>query len=200
MMKKPDAPGQSAADDQINELTNDLKRIQAEFVNYRRRAEAERAETLSFAKNRVVREFLTVRDSFDQEAAHRPAGTDPAWAASIDSIRSQFDSVLASLGVERFESKGHAFDPHLHEAVMMEDGQGAHEVVLEEMQPGYRLGDTVLRHAVVKVGHSDEVVSDTPAEPAQPQPHPQPEATPEPAPETAPEPEDGPVTGEPEVK
>jgi molecular chaperone GrpE len=146
--------GSTDLDARAEELTEDLKRVQAEFVNYRRRAEAEKAEVLDFAKNRVVREFLAVRDSFDQELAHRPQDADPAWAKSIDAIRSQFDQVLSGLGVERFESQGQPFDPHRHEAIAMEDGEGDHEVVIEELQPGYQLGDTILRHAVVKVGRN----------------------------------------------
>ena len=137
----------------IDELTADLQRVQAEFVNYRRRAESEKAEVLDFAKARIVRDFLTVRDSFDQELAHRPKDADPAWAKSIDAIRTQFDQVLGGLGVTRFESQGQTFDPHLHNAVAMEDGEGDQEVVVEELQPGYKLGDTVLRHAMVRVGH-----------------------------------------------
>jgi molecular chaperone GrpE len=148
--------GSDGSDPRIEELTDDLKRVQAEFVNYRRRAEAEKADVLDFAKSRVVREFLKVRDSFDQEQAHRPAEADPNWAKSIDAIRTQFDQVLASLGVERFESKGQPFDPHRHEALAMEDGEGEHEVVVEELQPGYMLGDTVLRHAMVKVGRTGQ--------------------------------------------
>jgi molecular chaperone GrpE len=151
------APGPTSAPsaghtDHTAELTADLQRLQAEFANFRRRAEAERAEVLDIAKNRIVREFLTVRDSFDAEQSHRPAGADPAWAKSIDAIRTQFDQVLKTLGVERFESKGQPFDPHLHEAIAMEDGEGSQEVVVEELQPGYKLGGTILRHAVVKVG------------------------------------------------
>lgn len=152
--------GQAAGtDDQVAELTADLQRLQAEFLNYKRRAEAERADLLDFAKAGVVRQFLTVRDTFDAEAAHRPAGTDPKWAASIDAIRGQFDAVLKQLGVERFESVGLPFDPHRHEAVASD---GAGDTVAEELSPGYKLGDTVLRHAMVKVG-------DTPAGSAAPQ-------------------------------
>jgi molecular chaperone GrpE len=138
----------------IDELTGDLQRVQAEFVNYRRRAEAEKADITDFAKIRVVRAFLAVRDSFDQEQAHRPPEADLAWAKTIDAIRTQFDQVLAGLGVERFESKGQPFDPHRHEALAMEEGDGDVEIVTEELQPGYMLGDTVLRHAMVKVGHT----------------------------------------------
>ncbi|GEM_PF-1346959 len=152
--------GSVDSDDQqarIDELTADLQRVQAEFINFRRRAEQERSEIMDFAKGRVIREFLAVRDSFDQELAHRPDDMDAKWTASIDSIRSQFDNSLKNLGVERFESVGHAFDAHRHDAITMEEGDGEHEVVVEELQPGYVMGETVLRHAMVKVGRSNEV-------------------------------------------
>jgi molecular chaperone GrpE len=147
------AGGQAAGDDRVAELTADLQRVQAEFINFRRRAESEKSEVLNFAKARIAREFLTVRDSFDAEAAHRPKDADPAWAKSIDAIRTQFDQVLANLGVARFQSLGQPFDPHRHEAVSHE-GEGDH--VVEELQPGYELGGTVLRPAMVKVGPATE--------------------------------------------
>lgn len=141
-------------DAKIAELTSDLQRLQAEFVNYRRRVESEKAEVVDYSKLKVVRGFLSTRDSFDHELNHRPKDVDAAWAKSIDAIRTQFDQVLTSLGVERFESKGQPFDPHLHDAVVMEEGDGDQEVVVEELQPGYKLGDTILRHAMVKVGRT----------------------------------------------
>jgi molecular chaperone GrpE len=144
------ASAEPASDnDQVAELTGDLQRLQAEFINYKRRADAERADATDFAKSRVVREFLSVRDSFDQELAHRPSDINAGWAKSIDAIRAQFDKVLSNLGVERFESVGQPFDPHLHEAVAT-DGEG--DTVTEELQAGYKLGSTILRHAMVKVG------------------------------------------------
>jgi molecular chaperone GrpE len=139
----------------IEELTNDLKRIQAEFLNYKRRTEDEKREVLEFAQTKVVRDFLSVRDTFDQEAAHRPADVDAKWAASIDAIRAQLDAVFKNLGVERFESVGQPFDPRRHNAVMMEEGDGEHEIVLEELQPGYAKGDVVLRPAMVKAGYGN---------------------------------------------
>jgi molecular chaperone GrpE len=141
--------------EKMDELTQDLQRVQADFVNYKRRAEAEKAELLDFAKSRVVREFLAVRDNFDRELANRPAAVDAEWAKSIDSIRAGFDGVLKNLGVERFDSVGESFDPHLHEAIAMDEGDGSHEVVTDELQAGYRLGDQVLRHAMVKVGKTE---------------------------------------------
>ncbi len=146
MSKKDHAPDQSA---RVDELTADLQRVQAEFINYKRRADDEKAELLDFAKARIAREFLAVRDSFDHELAHRPASVDPAWAASVDAIRAQFDQTLASLGIERFESVGQPFDPHRHEAVA-QDGEG--DTVTAELQPGYAMGTTILRPAMVRVG------------------------------------------------
>ncbi len=98
----------------LAEVTGDLQRVQAEFVNFRRRAEAERGEIYKLAQAKIARDFLPVRDSFDREEATRPQDVDEAWAKSIDSVRGQFDQVLGRLGVERFESLGHRFDPHLH--------------------------------------------------------------------------------------
>jgi molecular chaperone GrpE len=148
-------PKKSAKDEQIEALTQDLQRVQADFVNYKRRAEAEKAELLDYAKTRVVRDFLTVRDNFDRELANRSADVDVEWAKSIDSIRSGFDAVLKNLGVERFESVGQAFDPHLHEAIAMDGGDGTDEVVTDELQAGYKLGEQILRHAMVKVGRME---------------------------------------------
>jgi molecular chaperone GrpE len=147
----------STLDTRVDDLTADLMRVQADFSNFRRRAEEEKGQLMNFATGRLVREFLTVRDNFDRESANRPADVaGSAWAGSIDSIARQFDVVLKNLGVEKFESVGHEFDPHRHEAVAMEEGDGKHEVVIEEMQAGYQLGDQVLRHAIVKVGKSDK--------------------------------------------
>jgi len=148
-------PKKTAKDERIEELTVDLQRIQADFVNYKRRAEAEKAELLDFAKTRVVRDFLAVRDNFDRELANRPKEVDAEWAKSIDSIRAGFDAIMKNLGVERFESVGQTFDPNLHEAIAMDEGDGSHEVVTDELQAGYKLGDQVLRHAMVKVGRTE---------------------------------------------
>lgn len=160
-MSKQDTPSIEQLSDEIEMLTNDLKRVQADFLNFKRRTEDEKSELLDFAKARLIREFLGVRDTFDREQTARPDDVDPKWAASIDAIRNQFDSVMAKLGVERFESLGHAFDPHRHEALAMDDGDGEHEVVVEELQPGYALGTTIIRPAMVKVGRSDTTPPET---------------------------------------
>jgi len=151
-----DAPVEAADDERVAELTADLQRLQAEFINFKRRAEDERAELTAAATRRVLRELLPVRDNFDRELAGRPTGVDAAWAASIDAIRNQFDQSLRALGVERFASVGTVFDPNRHEAVADAGGEGEHEVVADELQAGYMQGDRVLRPAMVRVAHTDE--------------------------------------------
>lgn len=148
----PDDEMSSDANDQVVELTADLQRLQAEFINYKRRAETEKAQSLNYAKVAVVRQFLSVRDTFDAEASHRPANIDAAWATSIDAIRTQFDAVLKNLGVERLDCVGQPFDPHQHEAVARE-GEG--DTVIAELAAGYKIGDAILRPAMVKVGTLD---------------------------------------------
>jgi molecular chaperone GrpE len=73
------------------------------------------------------------------------------WVDGVQKIIVQFEKTLADLGVERIKTVGEPFDPHYHEAVSMEEGEGEHEVVSEELQSGYRLGDTVIRPAMVRV-------------------------------------------------
>lgn len=134
----------------LDELQADLQRVQADFMNYRRRAEAERSEIMALAKQEVVMDVLPLLDNLGRALGHLPEGlqTD-AWAQGVQQVAQQADEVLKSLGVEKIKSVGQEFDPHLHEAVA-HDGDG--HIVTEELQPGYRIGDRVIRPAIVKVG------------------------------------------------
>jgi len=69
----------------------------------------------------------------------------------VQGVVKQFEKTLADLGVERIATVGQPFDPRYHEAISMEDGDGTMEVVSEELQAGYKLGDEVIRHAMVRV-------------------------------------------------
>jgi molecular chaperone GrpE len=155
-MPKTKSPDVEELQTQLAEVTADLQRVQAEFINYKRRVQDERAELMDSATARVLRELLPARDSFDHELAARTAETLAGQAAAIDAIRAQFDQSLRGLGVERFTSAGRLFDPQLHEAVADAGGEGDYEVVANELQPGYRLGDRVLRPAMVRVEHVAE--------------------------------------------
>jgi molecular chaperone GrpE len=130
-----------------------LQRLQAEFANYQRREAEAKGGLLELAKQEVVVQLLPLLDNIDRALTHRPAELkDNAWAAGVEQVGKQALESLKKLGVERISSTGQPFDHNLHEAVSMEDGEGAEEVVLEELQPGYKIGDRVIRHAIVKVG------------------------------------------------
>jgi molecular chaperone GrpE len=139
--------------DRITELTADLQRLQAEFANYKRRESEAKAELIDLARQDVVRELLPLLDNLDRALAHQPEHLkNDAWAQGVAQIARQATESLAKLGVTRIETVGQPFDHNLHEAISMEDGDGDQEVVTEELQAGYTMGDKVVRHAMVKVG------------------------------------------------
>lgn len=132
-------------------LTADLQRVQADFVNYRRRQDDERAQLVDFAKQEVVKKLLPIFDNIERALAHVPKELkDSAWAQGVAQVAKQAELVLADLGVEKIKTTGEAFNPHLHEAISAE-GEGEDEVVTEEMQAGYKIGNEVIRPSMVKV-------------------------------------------------
>jgi molecular chaperone GrpE len=137
----------------VDELTHDLQRLQAEFLNYKRREGEAKAELLDMAKQEVVIQVLPLLDNIDRALNHRPEElAQNAWANGVEQVGKQAADTLAKLGVTKIESIGHPFDHNLHEAIGFEDGEGEHEIISEELQPGYRMGDRIIRHAIVKVG------------------------------------------------
>ena len=136
----------------IVELTDALMRERADAINVRRHAEEERQKLAGYYKAVVIRELLPVIDSFERALKHTPKElTASDFLKGIHGIIKQFEKVLSNLGVERIKTVGEPFDPRYHEAVQMEEGSGSREIVNDELQAGYRLGDEVLRHAMVKV-------------------------------------------------
>ncbi|HSX07312.1 MAG TPA: nucleotide exchange factor GrpE [Candidatus Saccharimonadales bacterium] len=136
----------------IEELTSAVQRERADAINMRRRHEEQIAGLKNTVKANVVRDLLPVIDNFERALKHVPAdlaGND--YIKGVEGVVKQFEKVLADLGVTRIKTVGEPFDPRWHEAVMVEEGEGAEEIVSEELQAGYRLGDEVIRHAMVKV-------------------------------------------------
>lgn len=137
---------------QLNELTQALQRERADAVNLRRRHEEEIANLRTRLKTNVVRELLPVIDNFERALKHVPKNLEhDDYIKGVQTVVKQFEKTLADMGVERIKTVGQLFNPHLHEAVSMEEGDGAHEIITEELQPGYRLGNDILRPAMVKV-------------------------------------------------
>lgn len=142
----------TAYEQQVADLTAALQRERADAMNIRRNYEGQISGLRSAAKASVIRDLLPVIDNFERSLKHVPAdleGND--YVKGIQGIVKQFEKTLTDMGVEKIKTVGEPFNPHLHEAVSMEEGDGDHEVVSEELQSGYKLGDDVIRHAMVRV-------------------------------------------------
>jgi molecular chaperone GrpE len=133
-----------------HELMDRLLRRQAEFDNFRRRAEREKSEVLEFAHSDSVRAILPILDDF--ERALKTHTADKVYARGMELIYQRLGDVLKKLGLETITAKGQKFDPHLHHAVdMVETGDVEEQTILDEYQPGYNFRGRLLRPAMVKV-------------------------------------------------
>lgn len=137
---------------QIADLTDALQRERADATNIRRRHDEQVTGMRNAVKANVVRDLLPVVDNFERALKHVPKDLkDNDYIKGVQGVVKQFETTLANIGVERIKTTGEPFDPTYHEAVQMEEGDGTQEVVSEELQAGYKLGDEVIRHAMVKV-------------------------------------------------
>jgi len=135
-------------------LTTDLQRTRADFENYRKRMDVEREQARAMGKVQAIMKLLPVIDNIERAIAHTPAElADNKWAQGVAGLVKNLEKSLESLNLKRIDaSKGVKFDPELHEAIQFdEEAEGEHEVIAEELQPGYKLGNDVIRHSMVKV-------------------------------------------------
>lgn len=129
------------------------QRAQAEFANYRKRQEQQRAQLYDEAVARVVKRYLEVLDDLERALNTRPAeGEGAEWSAGVELVARKLLTILENEGVRSMDPLGQPFDPNLHEAIAQEPSDG-HEsgTILEVLQKGYLLGERVLRPAVVRV-------------------------------------------------
>jgi molecular chaperone GrpE len=143
--------GQAAAaatDEKVAELTADLQRVQADFANYRKRALRDQEATGERAKAAVVSQLLGVLDDLERARSHGDLESSP-----LKSVAEKLVGALTGLGLTAFGAEGDDFDPALHEAVQHEGdgGEGSKPVIGNVMRQGYKLGEHVLRHALVGV-------------------------------------------------
>ena len=141
----------------IAELTADIKRLQADFENYRKRSEADKADSYRHGQEAAILQLLPVIDTIDRAIGHVPEElSDNKWAQGIVSVGKKLDKSLAEFKLERIKADaGTEFNPDLHEAIQFdEDSEGDKEVVSEELQAGYTLAGRVIRHAMVRVSRS----------------------------------------------
>jgi molecular chaperone GrpE len=138
------------------EYLNLLRRVQADFVNYKRRVEAERESSAETIRADTVRAFLPLIDDFERAMAHLPPPmADEGWAQGFRLIERNLAAALEQLGVRRLGVEGEVFDPNLHEAVAYEEHPNQPEGHVSAVhRTGYQLGERVVRPAQVSVSRS----------------------------------------------
>ena len=139
-------PGETPEEaDKAAELLGDLQRVQADFANYRKRALRDQESVGERTKAIVIGQLLPVLDDLERARSHGDLEASP-----LKSVADKLVAVLTGLGLVAFGAEGEEFDPSLHEAVQHE-GDGSNPVIGHVMRQGYRIGDQVLRHALVGV-------------------------------------------------
>ena len=146
---------QDKKDIAIADLTDRLKRSMAEFDNFRKRSEKEKATMFDMGARSIAEKILPVVDNFERAMVAAPKeGDGKAFADGITMIYNQLKKNLEDLGVKPIDCVGQAFDPNFHNAVMhIEDESLGENVVAEELLKGYMYKDSVLRHSMVKVAN-----------------------------------------------
>ena len=150
--KKKDEERLSALENENAALNDKYLRICAEYDNFRRRSQKEKDNLYGDIKADTVQKFLPVYDNL--ERALRQGTEDEAYRKGVEMIMTQFESTLEKLGVTPIECLGEKFDPALHNAVMhVEDEEKGENEIVEVFQKGFKLGDKVIRFAMVKVAN-----------------------------------------------
>ena len=143
---------------QLNELTADLQRTRADFENYRKRSELDRISMYETGQASAILKLLPVIDNIERAINHIPKELDDnVWAQGVASLTKNLEKSLENMNIKRIDaSPGTTFNPDLHEAIQFdEQAQGdsldSEEIIAQEMQPGYMLGNRPIRHSMVKV-------------------------------------------------
>jgi molecular chaperone GrpE len=141
-------------EEQIVELTGDLQRTRADFENYRKRSEGDKAATYQHGQSAAILKLLPVIDNIERAVTYTPEEIkDNQWVQGIAGLVKNLEKALDGLNLKRIDAvKGTEFNPDLHEAIQFdEDAEGESEVIAEELQAGYILNGQPIRHAMVKV-------------------------------------------------
>ncbi|EKD57075.1 MAG: co-chaperone GrpE [uncultured bacterium] len=138
----------------IKELKASLQRVQADFDNYRKRADEQKMNLLKYANEDLILEVLPVLDNFRRSTEHIPAEiSSNNWVQGMELIEKQLEDILSQSGLKKIEIKiGEGFNPQIHEAISCEKSDEITEdKILQIISDGYILNDKVIRHAKVKV-------------------------------------------------
>lgn len=134
---------------ELAERTDDLQRLNAEYTNYRRRTERDRQAVIENAKSQVIAAFLPILDDLDLARQHGDLNDGP-----LKAIADKISATLESQKLEGFGEEGDAFDPEIHEAVQ-DLSSGGDQVVGTVLRRGYRVGDKLVRNAMVIIADAD---------------------------------------------
>lgn len=139
---------------ELEEQNDKFLRLYAEYDNFRKRSQKEKQDIYSSSKADVIKELLPVIDNFERAAANSDAGYED-YKKGIEMIFNQLIQILEKSGVESYGKVGDEFDPNFHNAVMIvEDESLGENVIADVFTKGYKLGDRIIREAVVKVANS----------------------------------------------
>ncbi len=135
---------------ELDETKERLLRLTAEYSNYKRRSEKEKQETYVYAKSETIKELLPVIDNLERALANETKDYD-ALKKGVEMTFSNLSAILQKLGIEAFGEPGETFDPNLHNAVMhVEDENYKTGEIVDVFQKGYKIGDKIVRPAMVK--------------------------------------------------
>ena len=164
MVKEQATPEETIPDwkAKSDEYLNDLKRLQADFENYKKRMENERKDTMRFITTGIISDLVPILDNFNMAIAHVPEDKkSDSWVTGITHIEKQFEEVIAGYGVNVMDVKpGDDFNPTRHEAIGSDQGAGSKEQEAQDtethkiakvLQKGYTMDDKVIRAAKVTV-------------------------------------------------
>lgn len=150
-MKKP--LKKSTKPDRAKELEEMLKRVQADFINYKKRTEAEKDGMIKFAFANSLTKIIPVVDNFNRAFAHLPAEMEGnEWVLGIKQIEKQLEDILEQVGLKKIETKDVIFDPAKHEAISFQENKKLEDgKILQELEIGYELDGKIIRPAKVIV-------------------------------------------------
>ena len=157
--QQPEAPAEAAKPSELDQAKADLAkehdnylRLAAEYDNFRKRSQKEKDNLYTEIKAETVEKLLPVYDNLERALAQQTA--DEAFKKGVEMTMTQLTGIFEKLGVTAFGEAGEAFDPTLHNAVMhAEDESAGENVILEVFQKGFRIGEKVVRFAMVKVAN-----------------------------------------------
>jgi len=127
------------------------QRCQADWVNYKQRAEQEKGDVIEFANSALICNLLPIMDDMERAFASVPTELEESnWTEGIRLIYNKLKTSLEAQGLTEIQTRGEPFDPRLHEAIMQQDGKEG--IIIEELQKGYKFKEKVIRPAMVTVG------------------------------------------------